>query len=127
MATKVQKYEKLSFLGEGQVKFDKKPFIFISTHLHSLHFKFALVYKARNIENDEIVAVKKIKLGNREEARDGINRTALREIKLLQELSHENVIALLDVFGHGSNVSLVFEFVNTDLVIKCDSDKQSSQ
>lgn len=63
------------------------------------------------------MAVKKIKIGNREEARDGINRTALREIKLLQELSHENVIALLDVFGHKSNVSLVFEFVNTDLEV----------
>lgn len=76
-----------------------------------------MVYKARNVETDEIVAVKKIKLGNREEARDGINRTALREIKLLQELSHENIIGLLDVFGHKSNVSLVFEFVDTDLEI----------
>lgn len=80
-------------------------------------FQFALVYKARNVENDDIVAVKKIKLGSREEARDGINRTALREIKLLQELHHENVIALLDVFGHKSNVSLVFEFVNTDMEV----------
>lgn len=76
-----------------------------------------MVYKARNIETDEIVAIKKIKLGSREEARDGINRTALREIKLLQELSHENVIGLLDVFGQKSNVSLVFEFVDTDLEI----------
>lgn len=75
------------------------------------------MYKARNIENDDIVAVKKIKLGSRDEARDGINRTALREIKLLQELHHENVIALLDVFGHKSNVSLVFEFVNTDMEV----------
>ena len=76
-----------------------------------------MVYKARNIETDDIVAVKKIKLGSKEEARDGINRTALREIKLLQELSHENVIGLLDVFGHKSNVSLVFEFIDTDLEI----------
>lgn len=74
-----------------------------------------MVYKARNLENDEIVAIKKIKLGSREEAQDGINRTALREIKLLQEISHENVIGLLDVFGHKSNVSLVFEFIDTDL------------
>lgn len=63
------------------------------------------------------MAVKKIKIGSREEARDGINRTALREIKLLQELSHENVIGLLDVFGYKSNVSLVFEFVDTDLEV----------
>lgn len=41
-----------------------------------------------------MVAVKKIKLGTRAEARDGINRTALREIKLLQELHHENIIGV---------------------------------
>lgn len=42
-----------------------------------------------------MVAVKKIKIGSRAEAKDGINRTALREIKLLQELCHENLIGLL--------------------------------
>lgn len=67
------------------------------------------------MDTDRIVAVKKIKIGSREEAEDGINRTALREIKLLHELSHENVIGLLDVFGHKSNVSLVFDFMDTDL------------
>lgn len=36
-----------------------------------------------------------IKVGSRAEARDGINRTALREIKLLQELKHDNIIGLL--------------------------------
>ncbi|CAG2122847.1 unnamed protein product, partial [Medioppia subpectinata] len=66
---KHKRYEKIEFLGEGQ---------------------FATVYKARDTQTDAIVAVKKIKLGTRDEARDGINRTALREIKLLQELSHRN-------------------------------------
>jgi len=56
-----------------------------------------------------------IKLGNRAEARDGINRTALREIKLLQELKHENIIELVDVFGQKSNISLVLDFMETDL------------
>ena len=48
-----------------------------------------------------IVAVKKIKFGNRTEAADGINRTALREIKLLQELKHINIIGVsdLNLFG----------------------------
>lgn len=64
-----------------------------------------------------MVAVKKIKIGSRAEAKDGINRTALREIKILQELHHENLIGLLDVFGHKSNVSLVFDFMDTDLEI----------
>lgn len=79
--------------------------------------QFATVYKARDTVTGAIVAVKKIKIGSREEARDGINRTALREIKLLHELQHENVIGLLDVFGHKSNVSLVFDFMDTDLEV----------
>lgn len=91
-----KRYEKIEFLGEGQ---------------------FATVYKARDLETGKIVAVKKIKLGSRAEARDGINRTALREIKILQELSHPNIIGLRDVFGHQSNVSLVFDFMDTDLEI----------
>ncbi|KAI8793098.1 cyclin-dependent kinase 7 [Biomphalaria glabrata] len=90
------RYEKIDFLGEGQ---------------------FATVYKAKDKKTNKIVAVKKIKLGSRTEAADGINRTALREIKLLQELSHKHIIGLLDVFGHKSNVSLVFDFMETDLEV----------
>lgn len=95
---KLLRYEKISFLGEGQ---------------------FATVYKAKDILSDDgkIVAVKKIKLGSRSEAKDGINRTALREIKLLQEIQHENIIHLIDVFGHKSNVSLVMDFMDTDLEV----------
>lgn len=96
MENRIKKYEKIEFLGEGQ---------------------FATVYKARDVETNNIVAVKKIKVGTRQEAQDGINRTALREIKLLQELHHNNLIGLLDVFGHMSNVSLVFDFMDTDLEI----------
>lgn len=90
------RYEKISFLGEGQ---------------------FATVYKARDITNGMIVAVKKIKVGSKTEAKDGINRTAIREIKILRDLDHPNVIGLLDIFGSRSNVSLVFDFMDTDLEI----------
>lgn len=93
---KLLRYEKIDFLGEGQ---------------------FATVYKARDKATNRVVAVKKIKLGSRAEAKDGINRTALREIKLLQELKHNNIIELVDVFGHKSNVSIVMDFMDTDLEI----------
>lgn len=89
-----KRYEKIKFIGEGQ---------------------FATVYKARDKEKDVEVAIKKIKIGNMQEAQDGVNRTALREIKLLQELHHENVIALLDVYGKDSSISLVFEIMESDL------------
>lgn len=92
-----KRYKKIAFLGEGQ---------------------FATVYKAEDTECDNrVVAVKKIKLGLPTEAKDGINRTALREIKLLQELKHQNIIGLLDVFGHKSNISLIFDFMDTDLEV----------
>lgn len=91
---KAKRFEKIGFLGEGQ---------------------FATVYKAIDKITGVIVAVKKIKFGNRVEAADGINRTALREIKLLQEIRHINIIGLVDVFGHGSNISLVYDFMDTDL------------
>ncbi|XP_064414085.1 cyclin-dependent kinase 7 isoform X1 [Latimeria chalumnae] len=94
--SRARRYEKLDFLGEGQ---------------------FATVYKARDKNTNKIVAIKKIKLGHRSEAKDGVNRTALREIKLLQELSHPNIIGLLDAFGHKSNISLVFDFMETDLEV----------
>uniref|UniRef100_A0A4W3JPN1 Cyclin-dependent kinase 7 n=1 Tax=Callorhinchus milii TaxID=7868 RepID=A0A4W3JPN1_CALMI len=67
--------------------------------------QFATVYKAKDKITNNIVAIKKV----------SINRTALREIKLLQELSHPNIIGLLDAFGHKSNISLVFDFMETDL------------
>ena len=90
-----KRYERIDFLGEGT---------------------FATVYKAKDLaDNGRIVAIKKIKLGNRTEARDGLNRTALREIKLMQELRHTNVIELIDVFGQKSNISLVLPFMETDL------------
>lgn len=43
----------------------------------------------------EMFVVKQIKIGTKVDAADGINRTALREIKLLQELSHPNVIGVI--------------------------------
>ena len=39
----------------------------------------------------------------------------LREIMLLQELQHENVIELIEVFVHNCNINLVFEFCSADL------------
>mmetsp|Transcript_28392 Transcript_28392/g.56771 ORF Transcript_28392/g.56771 Transcript_28392/m.56771 type:complete len:266 (+) Transcript_28392:2-799(+) len=53
-----------------------------------------------------------MKLDNEEE---GIPSTALREIALLKELSHENVVKLLDVFCSTKRLVLVFEFLPQDL------------
>ena len=73
---------------------------------------YGVVFKARDRETDKIVALKKIRLENTDE---GIPSTAIREISLLQELRHQNIVELKDIV-HGENkLYLIFEFFNLDL------------
>lgn len=64
------------------------------------------------MQTGQTVAIKRIRLGNYKE---GVNFTALREIKLLKELKNPNIIELIDAFPHDGNLHLVFEFMQTDL------------
>jgi cyclin-dependent kinase 7 len=73
---------------------------------------FGVVHEARVRATDARVAIKKIRLGK---LKEGVNFTAIREIKLLQEIEHEHVIALVDVFAHKKNLHLVFEYCGGDL------------
>ncbi|KAG2366936.1 Pkinase-domain-containing protein [Suillus spraguei] len=58
------------------------------------------------------VAIKKIKVG---QFKDGLDMSAIREVKYLRELHHQNVIELLDVFSSKTNLNLVLEFLDSDL------------
>jgi cyclin-dependent kinase 7 len=49
------------------------------------------------------------------EKKDGVNFTALREIKLLKELKDPNIIELIDCFAYKDSLHLVFELMETDL------------
>jgi cyclin-dependent kinase 7 len=74
---------------------------------------WGVVHEATQISTGRIVAIKKIKSVNPEE---GVNFTAVREIKLLREFKHENVIELVDVFPTPDQaVCLVYERAFTDL------------
>ncbi|CAK9185602.1 unnamed protein product [Ilex paraguariensis] len=73
---------------------------------------YGVVYKAIDTKTEQTVAIKKIRLGKQKE---GVNVTALREIKLLKELKDAYIIELIDVFFHKGNLHLVFEFMETDL------------
>ena len=57
---------------------------------------WGVVHMAEQKETGRIVAVKKIKS---ERSEEGVNFTAVREIKLLREFRHENIIELVDVFS----------------------------
>ncbi|GMH17068.1 hypothetical protein Nepgr_018909 [Nepenthes gracilis] len=73
---------------------------------------YGVVYKAIDTKTNETVAIKKIRLGKQKE---GVNFTALREIKLLKELKDPNIIELIDAFPHKGNLHLVFQFMESDL------------
>ncbi|KAJ2557693.1 TFIIH complex serine/threonine-protein kinase subunit kin28 [Coemansia sp. RSA 1933] len=73
---------------------------------------YAVVYLGHHIKTQRKVAIKKIKLGN---MRSGLDMSAIREVKALRELRHPNVIELIDVFSHKTNLNLVLEFLDTDL------------
>lgn len=84
-------YQKLEKIGEGT---------------------YGVVYKARDRNTGQIVALKKIRLESEEE---GVPSTAIREISLLKELAHPNVVSLLDIVHAEAKLYLVFEFLDLDL------------
>ncbi|KAL8589644.1 P-TEFb-associated cyclin-dependent protein kinase Cdk9 [Nucella lapillus] len=93
------KYEKLAKIGQGT---------------------FGEVFKARCKRTKQIVALKKVLMDNEKE---GFPITALREIKILQLLNHENVVELLEICSSKATAQnrykslfyLVFEFCEHDL------------
>ncbi|ETN79165.1 kinase domain protein [Necator americanus] len=81
----MEKYEKLGKIGEGS---------------------YGVVYKCRNRDNGQIVAIKKFV-----ETEDDpqIKKIALREIRMLKQLKHPNLVSLLEVFKRNRKLHLVFE------------------
>ena len=73
---------------------------------------FGTVSKAVHRPTGSVVAIKKIRCRT---PKQGTEVPTLREIMLLQELQHENVIELIEVFVHNCNINLVFEFCSADL------------
>jgi cyclin-dependent kinase 1 len=73
---------------------------------------YGVVYKGKNKKTNQLVALKKIRLENDEE---GVPSTAIREISLLRELQHPNIVSLLDVLMQENKLYLVFEFLSMDL------------
>jgi len=87
----MQKYEKLEKIGEGT---------------------YGTVFKAKNRETQEIVALKRVRLDDDDE---GVPSSALREICLLKELKHKNIVRLHDVLHSDKKLTLVFEHCDQDL------------
>jgi len=73
---------------------------------------YGVVFKGRNKKTNEIVAMKKIRLESEDE---GVPSTAIREISLLKELQHPNIVLLSDVLMQEAKLYLIFEFLTMDL------------
>ena len=56
---------------------------------------FGIVYKAKNKETGEVVAIKKFK---EEDDDDVIRKNTLREVKMLRSLKQENIVTLIEAF-----------------------------
>ena len=93
----MENYEKVLKIGEGT---------------------YGVVYKARSLRDDSMVALKRIRLDQDDE---GVPSTAIREISLLKELRHENVVSLLEVIHEETKLYLVFEYLDLDLKKHMDS------
>jgi serine/threonine protein kinase len=79
---------------------------------------YGVVYKAKDKVTGKMIALKKIRLEHEDE---GVPSTAIREISILKELKHPNVVSLLDIVNYQNKLYLVFEFLDQDLKKYMDS------
>ncbi|XP_026222922.1 cyclin-dependent kinase 16 isoform X2 [Anabas testudineus] len=87
---KLETYVKLDKLGEGT---------------------YATVYKGRSKLTENLVALKEIRL----EHEEGAPCTAIREVSLLKDLKHANIVTLHDIIHTQKSLTLVFEYLDKDM------------
>lgn len=93
----MNEYEKLNRVGEGT---------------------YGVVYRARHIQTNKIVALKRVRM---EEEKDGLPVSSLREINILLNIRHKNIVELKDVVV-GRRLDSIFLvkkfFYDQNLIIK---------
>lgn len=103
----VDMFERLEIIGEGT---------------------YGKVFKARDIKTKQLVALKSVKLENEKE---GFPITAVREIKILRQLQHPNIVNMIEIVTDKQDALefrkdrgefyLVFEYMDHDLFGLLDS------
>jgi len=76
---------------------------------------YGVVYKATDKMINDLVAMKRVRFDT--EGDEGVPSTALREIAILKETRHPNVVTLREVifFGEKKKLYMVFDYHQTDL------------
>ncbi|XP_037595941.1 cyclin-dependent kinase-like 4 isoform X1 [Cebus imitator] len=88
----MEKYEKLAKIGEGS---------------------YGVVFKCRNKASGQVVAIKKFV---KSEDDPVVKKIALREIHMLKQLKHPNLVNLIEVFRRKRKMHLVFEYCDHTLL-----------
>ncbi|OQR94537.1 cyclin-dependent kinase-like [Achlya hypogyna] len=88
----MENYENLGTIGEGT---------------------YGVVLKCRHRETGQIVAIKKFKESDEDEQ---VRKTAMREIRILKQLRHDNIVNLIEVFRRKGKLYLVFEYVEKTIL-----------
>ena len=98
----VSEFEKLNRIGEGT---------------------YGIVYRARDRQSNEIVALKKIRMNKEKE---GLPICSVREISLLMKLKHDNIVQLTDVVVGNDldSMFLVMKYCEQDLASLIDHMKK---
>lgn len=78
---------------------------------------YGIVYRAKDNRSGRAVALKKIRLDSDSE---GVPSTCMREVALLRELDHPNIVKLYDIIHSGKRLFMIFEFVDQDLKLLMD-------
>uniref|UniRef100_A0A8C3CSA4 cyclin-dependent kinase n=1 Tax=Cairina moschata TaxID=8855 RepID=A0A8C3CSA4_CAIMO len=92
----MERYEKLGKVGEGS---------------------YGVVFKCRNKDTGQVVAIKKFLESEEDPV---IRKIALREVRMLKQLKHPNLVNLLEVFRRKRKLHLVFEYCDHTVLHELD-------
>lgn len=102
--SRIERRKSLFEIGFGQLS------TYVKSHVLGAG-TYSTVYKGTSRLTNKLVALKEIHL----EREEGVPFTAIREVSLLKELRHNNIITLHDIIYTSKTLTLVFEYVDRDL------------
>ena len=73
---------------------------------------YGTVYRGVHCQTQKEYAIKRTHIDNRN---DGIPSTTIREIAILMELEHPNIVALEDTVMRDNDIYFIQEYCNTDM------------